>query len=135
MGEGPNGAIYAMFDNGQIYELVPQAIALPGDYNNDRVVNAADYALWRKSVGTNNILLNDAIGGTIDDDHYNQWRANFGKTIASGGSGASLVPELGTALLMLTAAVVVMFAARGGRRLPSRRQIDSWSCSLADHIA
>jgi Glucose / Sorbosone dehydrogenase len=118
MGEGANGAIYAMFDNGQIYELVPQAIALPGDYDNNHVVDAADYALWRKNVGTDNILVNDATGGTIGDDQYNQWRANFGKTIATGGTGAALVPEPSFASLLLIAASAGVLAARlGGRRV------------------
>ncbi len=116
LGEGANGAIYAMFDNGQIYELVPQAIPLPGDYNNDHVVNAADYVLWRDNVGTNNVLLNDAIGGMIDDDQYNQWRANFGNSIATGGIGAVLVPEPSALPLVFAAVVASLLATRGGRR-------------------
>jgi hypothetical protein len=56
---------------------------LPGDYNDDGAVNAADYVVWRKTNGT--------------PDEYNTWRANFGRT--SGGAGlaatmsASNVPE------------------------------------------
>lgn len=113
-GEGPNGAIYAMFDNGQIYELLAQSIALPGDYDNNQAVNAADYIVWRENVGTNNILLNDAIGGTIDDDQYNQWRSNFGRSIATGGTGSGLVPEPGTASLLAMTAVICLIAFRNG---------------------
>jgi hypothetical protein len=118
-GEGANGAIYAMFDNGQIYELVPQAIPLPGDYNNNHVVDAADYVLWRENAGTNNILLNDAVGGMIDDDQYNQWRANFGNSIATGGFGAVLVPEPGVLPLLFASAVAGLLATRGSRRRSS----------------
>jgi hypothetical protein len=112
MGEDANGAIYAMFDNGQIYELVPQAIALPGDYDNNHVVDAADYIVWRDNVGTNNVLLNDAVGGPIDDDQYVQWKANFGRTIASGGNGAGSVPEPTSVVLLFAAATQVLAARR-----------------------
>ena len=37
----------------------------PGDYNDDREVNAADYVVWRKYTGTTTSLPNDLHGGTI----------------------------------------------------------------------
>jgi hypothetical protein len=49
-----------------------------GDYNNNGVVDAADYVLWRNG-GT---LQNDPTPGVQPGD-YTVWRANFGKT---GGS-------------------------------------------------
>jgi hypothetical protein len=39
--------------------------ALPGDFNRDGTVDAADYVLWRKSPAD--------FGG--DPDEYNSWRA------------------------------------------------------------
>jgi autotransporter-associated beta strand protein len=47
-----------------------------GDYNANGVVDAADYALWRKSPGT--------YGG--DPAGYNVWRAHFGATASSPAS-------------------------------------------------
>lgn len=72
--------------------------ANPGDYNDDGAVNAADYVLWRNSVGTSTVLANDNIGGTIGQNHYQQWRTNFGKT---GGAGAVAIPEPVTVSLAL----------------------------------
>ena len=75
---------------------------LPGDYNLDGTVDAADYVVWRKSEGTTNILPNDQLGGTIDSRQYNQWRANFGATAdgaaavaasSATGSDSATVPE------------------------------------------
>ncbi|MCI0332864.1 MAG: PEP-CTERM sorting domain-containing protein [Planctomycetes bacterium] len=75
---------------------------IPGDYNNDGAVDAADYVVWRKNSGTGATLPNDPLGGTIDADQYNQWRANFGRTATGGnGSAASAVPEPATAALLL----------------------------------
>jgi hypothetical protein len=69
--------------------------SLPGDYNNDGVVEAADYIVWRQGLGT-----------TYTQDDYDVWRANFGQT-AGGGSGTSLnaaIPEPATAVLLIFAA-------------------------------
>ncbi|QDU90235.1 hypothetical protein Pla175_36370 [Pirellulimonas nuda] len=60
--------------------------AASGDYNNDGTVNAADYTLWRDSVGTTNVLQNDPTGGTIGQAQYDTWKANFGQTGAGAGT-------------------------------------------------
>ena len=65
----------------------------PGDYNEDGVVDAADYVVWRK----NNI---DGESG------YNTWRANFGATAAGAAAVAhspTSVPEPATGALALLA--------------------------------
>jgi T5SS/PEP-CTERM-associated repeat protein/autotransporter-associated beta strand protein len=68
---------------------------LPGDFNQDGTVDAADYVAWRKGAAT--------------QGDYNLWRAHFGQTavaIATAGSGVAgsasadaAVPEPGTLLL------------------------------------
>jgi hypothetical protein len=96
---GPTSA----FDPDQIvltdFELNP----LPGDYNVNGVVDAADYVVWRNNEGTNNLLPNDPIGGTIDADQYNQWRSHFGETAGSGSAAGmnTAVPEPSSTLLLL----------------------------------
>jgi hypothetical protein len=96
------------------YILVPPA-GVDGDYNNDGKVDAADYLVWRKYVGTSNTLPHDPIGGPIDVDQYNQWKTNFGKTAAGLGSsfGGTTVPEPGTIMLVVAGLVA---AARIRRR-------------------
>jgi hypothetical protein len=69
----------------------------PGDYNEDGVVDAADYVAWRKTPGD--------FGG--DPAGYNTWRQNFGEAGSGGGSGA--VPEpAGLLLVAMAAAGLVM---------------------------
>jgi formylglycine-generating enzyme len=88
---------------------------LPGDYNRNGVVDAADYVVWRANQGTTDALANDPIGGTIGTAQYNQWRAHFGQTAGS-GTGAIVidaVPEPATAVLLM--------AAAAGWCLPRRR--------------
>jgi hypothetical protein len=57
---------------------------IPGDFNADGVVNAADYAVWRKGLGT-----------TYAQSDFNVWRANFGQPAGSGAGtiASAAVPE------------------------------------------
>jgi T5SS/PEP-CTERM-associated repeat protein len=52
-------------------------IGLPGDYNRNGIVDAADYIVWRDRRGSNSSLPNDDTPGVGADD-YDRWRANFG---------------------------------------------------------
>jgi probable HAF family extracellular repeat protein len=74
------------------YLLTPVP-AIPGDFNHDGTVDAADYVVWRKTGGS--------------QDQYNTWRAHFGQTAGSGASTESpaAVPEPATLALLLFAAM------------------------------
>lgn len=62
-----------------------------GDYNNDGVVNTADYVLWRKNQGTTNMLKNDGTGGMIGAAQYAEWRVQYGNTSTPGLIGSFYV--------------------------------------------
>jgi autotransporter-associated beta strand protein len=80
----------AFFTNSGVIRLV----TVPGDYNLDGKVDAADYVTWR---------LNPAAHGS-DPAGYNTWRANFGAPgSGSGASANAAVPEPSTLLLMFAA--------------------------------
>jgi hypothetical protein len=86
-----------------VSQFAQDYLRIPGDFNLDRAVNAADYVVWRKTDGT--------------PAGYNEWRANFGWTPAGGGS--SLVPEptvLPFVLALLAVASVRRPVARDFRR-------------------
>jgi hypothetical protein len=97
-------------------DLVNLIVGLPGDYNDDGTVNAADYTVWRNTLGTS---AQDADGngsGMVDAGDFLVWKSNFGM---SEGAGASLgqpgnVPEPASAFLVLVASSSV-FAARRTR--------------------
>jgi hypothetical protein len=80
--------------NGSVNYIGTPPAMLPGDYNRNGIVDAADYVVWRKSDGT--------------QPGYDLWRANFGRT-AGGGTGlasAAGVPEPTSLCLVLGLALL-----------------------------
>jgi hypothetical protein len=68
-------------------------IGLPGDYNENNAVDAADYVLWRERSGSTFGFPNDDTPGAGADD-YTRWRTNFGRTsIAASALASAAVPE------------------------------------------
>jgi hypothetical protein len=71
--------------------LSTESVGVPGDYNNNGIVDAGDYVLWRKGGPLQNEVDTP---GTVNAADYTAWRARFGNTSGSGsGLNASAVPE------------------------------------------
>ena len=98
VGKNPTGQ-----QEGWVAHVGPTSIT--GDYNQNGVVDAADYVVWRDSVGqVGEALVADGDGsGAVDTGDYEVWRAHFGQNAA--GSSASfravsaVVPEPSTVAL------------------------------------
>ncbi len=89
-----------------IATLVPPA--LPGDYNGDGAVNAADYVLWRNSANTSVVAYSGADGdgsGYIDAADYAVWRSHFGDTLGNSAILSNAVPEPASIYLLFIAVV------------------------------
>jgi hypothetical protein len=98
--------------------LSSEAITPPGvqgDYNNNGVVDAADYVLWRNGGPIQN-EVSGVTPGSVTPEDYTAWRARFGNN-SGAGSGASAVPEP-QVCLMLISAVVCGLLGRQGRSNP-----------------
>jgi hypothetical protein len=79
----------------------------PGDFNDDGVLDAADYVAWRKT--------------GMPPDGYNTWRADFGHPSGSGSvaSANATVPEPTTLVMLIVTAV----------RVSTRRRSRTWQVS------
>ena len=99
----------------EVAALAPPGV--PGDYNGNNVVDAADYAVWRDSVDQTGAGLpadgnNDEVVNQAD---YDFWRARFGNTDAV-GAGSTSIPEPGAAVPILCLIVAAI-------RLRARQRI------------
>jgi lysozyme len=107
--------------NGTFLELVQQFSPnySNGDYNNNGVVDAADYVLWRSSVGQSvnpGLAADGDLSGMIDAGDYTVWNTNFGKAVpnvpAGAGAGFSPVPEPASLFLLIVATLTFLSAGR-----------------------
>jgi fibronectin-binding autotransporter adhesin len=63
---------------------------LPGDYNFDGIVDAADYTVWADTkCSTTDLRADGDASGVVDAADYAFWIANFGTTLPEMGSAAS----------------------------------------------
>jgi len=101
---------FASRDDAVNSPMLTISFSLPGDFNQDGKVDAADYVVWRKGFGT-----------TFSITDYNNWRANFGQT---GGSGASFeaIPEPTQIGLLVSCAIAVIWQRR---RISSCRRLST----------
>jgi phospholipase/lecithinase/hemolysin len=112
--------------------LAEQALALlladeglPGDYNGDDLVNAADYTTWRNNLGGDASAFapgtrGPGISGPISLDDYAFWKTQYGQP--DGGAGAEVVsasllavPEPNRAMLAISG-LAALTVASGRRR-------------------
>jgi hypothetical protein len=104
-----------------LYKSLSVMIDLPGDYNDDGLVSAADYVVWRNASGQSIELPNDTTPGSVEHEDYIVWRENFG----AGGfdsAGGTSVPEPATVLSLLSVAVATALGIRSRQRSQRERQ-------------
>lgn len=94
---------------GVVYSIDPQAVR--GDYNGDGVVDAADYTVWRDTLGSTSQLAADGdFSGTVNQADFDVWANRYGDTASAFGVAA---PEpTGTALCFAAVAALATIPRR-----------------------
>jgi hypothetical protein len=137
-GDGADGA---RIDIGA-FEAQPILPAAFGDYNEDGIVNAADYVLWRNSEGDTVTPFSGADGngnGVIDDGDYQVWRDNYGNTLPPGAGAGSAVGSANAVTAEAVTAnpepvfIVPGEAASAAGRLPRSRSLTPLAPTTIDH--
>jgi hypothetical protein len=113
-GSSSTGVNELFFDN-----LMVTAPGLNGDYNHNGAVDAADYVIWRKSLG----LIGDGLpadgngNDEVDLEDYDVWRTNFDRTSGSAaGANAVTIAEPASGLiagLLLACCLIASIFKRG----------------------
>lgn len=99
------------------FDIVHQTSGVQGDYNDNGVVDAADYTVWRNG----GPLINEEVSpNVVDIADYLFWKERYGATTPGGSGAASAalvnsVPEPGTFSLLLVLSVLTLGAARTAR--------------------
>lgn len=102
----------AMITGTGFLQVTSQVVTLPGDYNDDGLVDVADFVLWRDNLGAiEGTLANDSDGGPIGTAQYGTWVANYGSQLVSSNSLLT-IPEPTTLLLIGIAACLVATKAK-----------------------
>lgn len=100
------------------------------DFNNDGMVGAEDYVIWRRTIGATVSPYSGADGngnGIIDQADYEIWRSHFGNTSSPPPLGsATNVPEPSTAGLALLLMTIPLL-----RRRRAACQCSYWHCPKA----
>jgi hypothetical protein len=112
-----------LYDNENPGSLLTAALAinnaalLPGDYNHDDVVNAADFALWKTNFGSTTLLAADGNhNGTADAADYTIWRDHLGQQFTGSRTSAAssnAVPEPPSFALAVVALSVLLIKILG----------------------
>lgn len=97
-----DGAQIYQIDNFRLLTILPEGV--PGDYNGNGTVDAADYVLWRHGGPLQNEVDTP---GTVNAADYAAWRARFGNVAGSGSLVGGTVPEPSTFLLLAATCVAV----------------------------
>jgi hypothetical protein len=95
--------------------LAVAAASLTGDYNFNGTVDAADYVVWRKTLGqTGSGLAADGDGdGMIDTGDYDLWRTNFDQAAGGAAATSAIVPEPKTLLCLFIGTMALVIRRHG----------------------
>jgi hypothetical protein len=85
------------YDNDAVVLSILGSSPLPGDYNNDGMVDNADYTVWKGAYGGTVLQNETSTPGSVDAADYTVWRDNFGAGVPA--SFMSAVPEPASSLL------------------------------------
>jgi hypothetical protein len=123
-------------------------ITVPGDYNADGHVDAADYVVWRDRLGSDYPLPNDDMSD-VDPADFTRWRGHFGESVSTSiakslSQPAQSIPEPVTAILLCAVGchcwLVQASLTRSQRRRwnassPLARRKTTWPGDTANKLA
>ena len=107
--EWSSGLIQQLFDVSvdQTISILETDQAAAADYNQNGIVDAADFTIWRDLLGSNDPLADGDGNGIVGMEDYYIWRTQFGRTVPG-----AIVREPESHLLMMFGVGALMFVFR-----------------------
>jgi arylsulfatase A-like enzyme len=101
--------------------IVEHLFEVPGDFNGDRIVDSADYNVWRSQSGLTGTKSADANhDGVVDGSDYIIWRKAMAAIAAGSGSSilqpSASIPEPTSAALLIVMMTGLMLRSSRSRR-------------------
>ncbi len=91
-----------------------------GDYNNDGVVNLADYSVFRDALGSNLVVGGSGADGNangfVDAADYDVWRQHFGNPPQNSSTATMAVPEPAAHQLVTALGLLIIHLAPATNR-------------------
>jgi Dockerin type I domain len=108
---------FTQFDSSGLFEYQRSSPAPTGDYNGNHIVDAADYTVWRDTLGqmvTKGTGADGNADGTINSADYDFWKLQFGNPAGSGAGliEPAVVPEPAAFIPAVTAFSAFAWARR-----------------------
>jgi beta-glucanase (GH16 family) len=90
-GDPDDTTVFPQFMDVEYVRVWKRQTSMTGDYNNDGIVDSADYVVWRKTLNQSGIgLLADASGnGSVGPEDYGIWMDDFSNSVTLGHVSAT----------------------------------------------
>jgi hypothetical protein len=95
-------------------------MGLAGDYNLDGTVDAADYIVWRRTLGQSGPgrAADGDMNGMVDATDFAIWRSNFGATSTHPAANATIAEPVSSLLAVVCLAIALLIQSRTPRLSP-----------------
>jgi beta-glucanase (GH16 family) len=122
-GGDPNGTtVFPQFMDVDYVRVWERQTSVTGDYNDDGLVDSADYVVWRKTLDQTGIgLIADASGnGSVGPEDFEIWRKDFESSVLPAANTASAlsIPEP-VAAVPVAVGLFLIYTQRFARALPN----------------